>query len=198
MTERELVALAKKNNEQALLTLWNKYDKLVHKHWHVLRRQLNTSSIIMDYKDDFYSDAYIAFRKAVAAVDLKKINDDNWKLLGYFGWYLQTLRTNLVKSVIRKYDNEESLYISNPNQDHEILKTDLHYDTLSPDIADEIVACEDIYTIRSRWDKPRQFVFDQRVQGVPKKDIAAALGVHPSMVSFYLRSMKKDLSSVSY
>jgi len=197
MIERELVRLAKNGDAQASLVLWKQYERLVHKHWHVLRKQMNTSHIVMGYKDDFYSDAYISFSKALQAVNLQKVKDDNWKFLGYFGWYLQTLRTNAIKKLLNTRKHEESLQF-NPTDgsDGSVLKTDIDATMITGDPADVIALRVDMQRVRATWDKPRQFIFDQLALGTPKKEIAAALQVHPSMITFYLKSMKKDLQTI--
>jgi DNA-directed RNA polymerase specialized sigma24 family protein len=192
MNDRELMIQAKKGNREAMDTLWKQYEMLVHKQWHVLRRQMNNSSLIKQHEGDFYSDAYISFRKAVDAVDLKKIRDDNWKLLGYFKWYLQTLRNNTIKHLLQVNAHEESLYIFDAESQTDMLRPDVER-LEHVDVPAEIDMKESLGKISANWSPKRKYVLQRRLEGVPKKEIAEEMGNHPAMVTFLLRGMKKDL-----
>ena len=53
--------------------LWGRYQRLVHKNWGILVRQMNNSSQILSREDDYFSDAYIAMRNCIDAINLDNI-----------------------------------------------------------------------------------------------------------------------------
>ncbi len=208
MTDRELVATIKQTGDRKLTEqLWRKYDNLVHKNWAVLRRQLDNSAMIMRSKDDFYSECYIAFTKALEAIDMDKITNDKWLFLGYFRLYLKNVRSDFIRHILREHEMETSFYIESKEDGELIPRLDL---VPSVNTAEglrwdpvEIVAtkaaqenCDKaVAACMSSWDPARQKIYRLRKKGIAKSDIAKRMNVHPATITYYLKSMKKDLQA---
>ena len=107
LNDRNLVHRIKTTQDETIarelkMVLFSRYERLVHKHWHALARRMNASSSVIGLKEDFYSDSYITFNKALSAVALNKIENDNWKFLGYFGYYLSATKNAYAKRIVKK------------------------------------------------------------------------------------------------
>lgn len=206
MSDYELVAQIKSSEgekqKNLLGILWLRYENQVHKHWAILRRQMNNSSLIVEAHDDFYSEAYIAFHKAVQAIDLKKVKDDKWRFVGYFKYYLTNLRTDTINQLLKQASREKAFYVE--TEDGDVPRIDLQpadpYDLLasSPEVIlehslREVKVQEAIASCMARWDDRRREIFNLRQQGFAKGVVAEKLGVHPATVTYYLQVMKKDL-----
>jgi hypothetical protein len=108
MSDRALVSYIKEsgveepNRNQAEYILYKRYENFLHKHWHSLSKQLYSSGgTLQGLRDDFYSETYFVFKRALKAVDLQKVRDDNWKFLGYFGFYLSNYRNKYAEKVLK-------------------------------------------------------------------------------------------------
>jgi len=198
LSDKELLVIIKTDKtkaDKALYELWTRYQNLVHKNWSILRKQLNNSAAIIENRDDFYSESYIAFRKAVDAINLSKIYDDKWKFVGYFRFYLKNLRTEMISNVLKKYQVETSLYAKKDGD--EFVVTDLYEDlnqSYNPekDLENKLLM-ESINKCMQLWDSKKKQIFEWRMQGIPKSVIAARLHVHPAAVSYHLKEMKTTI-----
>jgi len=207
MNDRQLMAAIKASHEQALqMELWKRYENLVHKNWAVLRKQMDNSALILNMKDDYYSESFIAFRKAVDAVNLDKIYDDNWKFLGYFRWYLKNVRSDIISNLTKTYKHEKSYYVES-SAGEEVARVEMVPDVVSRENMkfDPVVLSEEkeaanrceraIAHCMSRWNPKRQQIFKWRQQGVSKSAIATKLGVHPATITYHMQAMQKDVES---
>lgn len=207
MNDRELVTALKKNNgnnKQLQTELWNRYQNLVHKNWAILRRQLNNSTLILSLKDDFYAECFIAFRKAIDAVNLKKIYNDKWKFIGYYRFYLKNVRADFIEKVLKTSKHEKSFYITSADGT-EIARVDMLPDVQEREGArfdpvalllegDSRIRCSTaVKSCMSKWDDRRQQIFKWRQQGISKSEIAKRLRVTPSNITYYLQSMRDDI-----
>lgn len=211
MNDREILTSLKQDlpqEERKRLEdlLWNRYQRLIHKNWGVLKRQMNNSGQILSRENDYFSDAYIAMRKCIDAINLSKIEDDNWKFVGYYRFYLRNVRSNIIRTLNREYHNECSLAVE--GEDHrEVSLVDLmisHSEELTHqnDPAEIMVHNEEQRTCdlavsqcMKSWNDIRKEIFSLREEGVPKKKIADKLKVHPATITYYMKGMKKDLEA---
>jgi len=212
MTDREILqairneATSEVERKRLTEVLWMQYKLLVHKNWATLRKQMNNSSAVLDVEGDYYSEAYIAFTKALAAINIDKIRDDNWKFLGYYRWYLKNVRTAFISKIRRTANNEVALTKNRRGSDKDAI--------MLPDVASSDVAldmemldplamvvrreseerCERAVDVcLARWDATRQSIFKMRQEGQSKGDIAKVLQVHPATITYYLNSMRRDM-----
>jgi hypothetical protein len=114
LTDREIVRRIKEGGDspaaqQLIYHLYRRYDLFVHKHWGYVMRQLR-GRVSSDIRDDFYSESYIAFIRALNAVSMSKIRDDNWKFLGYYGYFLLNKRKNFIKEILERRREELPLH----------------------------------------------------------------------------------------
>lgn len=182
--------------------LWFRYENQVHRHWAILRRQLSNSSMILELESDFYNEAYVAFTKAVAAIDLKKIRDDKWKFVGYFKYYLTNLRTEFITKLVRQYHTERPFYAETEEGSVpriELTVNDTYEHTMySPETVlerklEEQKVHSAVAHCMKRWDTRRRDIFKLRKQGLAKGEVAAKLNVHPATITYHLQAMKQDL-----
>lgn len=211
MNDREILVALKQSTslegkKELESILWAKYQRLVYKNWGILKRQLNNSSQALGKEDDYFSDAYIAMRKCIDAINLDKIENDNWNFGGYFHLYIKNVRTRIIKSVIREYQRECSLTVEN-GDNQEVPLADLlvaHDDVLvgQNDPAEIFIqdeeqrVCNDAVSIcMKQWNDIRKEIFLLREKGVPKKKVADKLKVHPATITYYMKDMKRDLEA---
>lgn len=208
MTDRELVTKIKAADasEKKVLegVLFTRYEKFLYKNWAVLRRQMNNSPEIINMEGDFKSEAYLALKKALKAVNLDKIRDDNWKFMGYYGFYLKNARNKMISNHLSKYANETSLFIPGEGG-ADVAITDFNQGVVvsectkyDPPSVLEFMEGENncnraINSCMKKWDEKRRSIFRMRQAGVSKSNIARELGVHPATITYYLTGMKKDM-----
>lgn len=203
-TDRVLITSAKAGDIRAERTLWDRYQNLIHKNYHIMERQLNHSPQVREERDDFYSDSYIAFRKAVKAIDLEKIRDDKWKFLGYFRFYMMNLRNDTINRVIKQYRRERPMTIATES-DQELDRSDrlvAHQEssdeTSTEAILNRITEEQAVKTCFQKWDDRRKTIFNKKREGLSNTEIAKKLEVNPATITYYLQSMKKDFEEALY
>lgn len=206
MTDQELIAGIKSTageSQKALLdTLWRRYENQVHKHWAILRKQMNSSCLVLELHDDFYGEAYIAFYKAIKAIKLDKIRDDKWRFVGYFKYYLTNLRGEFITKMRKQASSETPFYVE--TADGEVAKIELapgvEYEQ-SANSPEEILGKKleeertqlAVQHCLQTWDARRREIFQLRQQGFAKGEVADQLGVHPATITYHLQVMKQDL-----
>jgi hypothetical protein len=189
--------------------LWLRYKMMVNKNWNILANQLDHSAAVLDAEDDFRSEAFFAMKKAVAAINLDKIRDDNWKFLGYYRLYLKTVRGQFIKNIKRAHKQERSLYAPALKGSGEILITDndqsLIEDSASMDPLQVALHNESETQVNAaiaaclvKWDSKRKQIFEMRERGMSKGAIAKLYEVHPATITHYLNSMRMDLEQLMY
>lgn len=209
MNDRKLLEALKGNpsvaeKKELEEELWERYQNLVHKNWNILRKQMNNSSQIWAAQDDYYSDAYIAMKKCIKAIDLNKIENDKWKFVGYYRFYLKNVRSKIIKDISRLARTEKSMVLETDSHG-EISLADIamaHNDnfTVYDDPADLLVKkesqdhCDNAVDVcKKSWNEVRNKIYRLREEGVNKRAIATELGVHPATITYYMRGMKKDI-----
>jgi hypothetical protein len=209
MNDRDILISLKSNppdEERKYLEniLWVRYQRLIHKNWGILKRQMNNSSQILAKEDDYFSDAYIAMKKCITAIDISKIENDNWKFVGYYRFYLRNVRSHIITTINKEYHNECSLTIESDDQ-REVSLVDLmvsHSKELANqnDPAEIVVHTEEqrvcdlaVASCMQSWNDIRRQIFSLREEGIPKKKIADRLQVHPATVTYYMKGMRADI-----
>jgi len=180
--------------------LYMRYMNFIHKHWHALSRQLNDSYLVQDIKDDFYSESYVSFSKALAAVSLDKIKDEKWKFLGYLGFYLSNQRNAFAKRLIKKYNVETPIEIP-VDGDHNRYLTDIvEHGTVSS--AEDTFFKEEeqrrfwdglAYYKGQVWSDIERRIFTLREQGKSIKSICTDLQISPGKCGKLLGRMGRQL-----
>ena len=208
MNDRQLLTALKASNDKRLQeVLWKRYENLVHKNWAILRRQMDNSALVLNARDDFYSESFIAFRKAVDAIDLSKIYDDKWKFIGYFRFYLKNVRADMIENIVKTYHHEKSFYVETSDGDElaridgmpEIIEREgTRFDPVAITERGEAEAkCANaVAKCMSRWDDKRRQIFRWREQGISKSNIAKKLSVHPATITYHLSVMKADIRNI--
>lgn len=206
VTDQELVAGIQSTRgalqKQQLTELWKRYENQVHKHWAILRKQMNNSPMVLELHDDFYSEAYIALHKAVKAIKLDKIKDANWRFVGYFRWYLTNVRTELITKLRAQTSKETTFYVE--TSDGEIPRIELspgiEFKQHASNPEEALMESENqrnvnmaVESCMRTWDDRRRTIFKLRQQGIAKGDVANKLGVHPATITYHLQVMQKDL-----
>jgi hypothetical protein len=184
--------------------LYCRYNNFVHKHWHALSRDLNASHLVQDVKDDFYSESYVSFTKALNAIDVSKILNNNWKFLGYFGFYLSNQRKTFAKKIIQKYHTETPLEVSEAScsdGDRTVLLSDI-VDAGTVSSAEETFIEDDTrrrfwsglsYCKETVWGDIEKRIFTMREKGESIRTICGELDMSPWKYNKILDTMKQQL-----
>jgi hypothetical protein len=197
-SDRELLFLIKENPDNMILKheLYARYIRLVSSHWGILTKQLTTTTRreLQDKRGSFYNDSYVEFSRALDAIDLNKIRDNNWKFLGYFGYYLKNLRISYIQKTIKKNKVERpiEMHYINPSQKN-LEVTNFLPDYLgitTPSVEDEYIKKESQERIRkalkicfkNRWTKNQINLF------LMKKDHKTIDEIHKKMgLTYYMQ-----------
>jgi len=206
LSDRQMVTAIKsapgtKYSADLTYALYHRYINFVHKHWHALSKALNASHLVQDVKDDFYSESYVSFTKALNAVDINKIQNNNWKFLGYYGFYLSNQRKTFAKRIIQKYHTETPLEISEPDGSKTVLLSDI-VDAGTVLSAEETVIEDDnrrrfwsglSYCKKIVWGDVERRIFEMRERGESIRTICGELDMPPWKYNKILDTMKQQL-----
>ncbi len=182
--------------------LYTRYSNFVHKHWHSLSRQLNGSHQVQDVKDDFYSESYVSFSRALAAIDITKIKNNKWKFLGYFGFYLSNQRNTFAKKIIKKYQAETPIEIPEASGDRTIYLSDIS-EKGAVSSAEDAYMEEDqrkrfwqglSYCKNKLWSDTEKQIFNMRENGKSIKVICETLSMSPWKCNKILTQMKEQFA----
>ncbi len=182
--------------------LYSRYSRLVHKHWHGLTKQMNSSPAVLRMKEDFYSESYETFNKALNAVSLDKIKNDQWKFLGYFGFYLSATRNRYARNIVKQYKNETPIEIKTPNTaDRSVYLPDLSHEGTSRSAEDEAIAKDEKKRFWKAlkkcqteiWTEEQNQIFRLRSKKTSVKNICAEVGMSSWKYNKLLRLMKESL-----
>ncbi len=209
MSDRQLVisikkSLSQSHTQQLEHILYTRYKNFVHKHWHALTRQLNSSALVQDVKEDFYSESYVSFSRALAAIDITKIRDENWKFLGYLGFYLSNQRNTFAKKIIKKYQEETPIEVLEPTKDHSVYLSDVAEKGIVLSAEDEFLQNDQRrrfwlglnYCKDRLWGGVENQIFNLREQGKSIKAICDTLDISPWKFNKLLNKMKNQLDRV--
>jgi hypothetical protein len=107
MTDRSLTTLAKQGNDEATHQLYFRYKNFVYNHWSKLRLNLEKinnktyTNNLANLKTDFENDSYVAFMDALNYTNMEKVENDKWKFLGPYGFYLSNLRRTYRRKALK-------------------------------------------------------------------------------------------------
>ena len=198
LSDFEIIARIKREdiplNQKKVLEylLYSRYLNLVHKNWSILLNQLNRSSLAQEVKEDFYEDSYLAFLKALKAVNLEKVQS-NYQFTVYFNYYLKGLRAQYISKLLRQYKKEAYLEDLSQKRDASYLRAVTSYrdnpDEQFSKTLKSLLANKCIHQAYEGWSAIKKTIFDLRCEGVPKKEIAQVLGITPSAISYHLKMM---------
>lgn len=196
---------------KACKILLDRYEKQIHKNWWILTKQMKNSYNVLSIKEEYYSEALEYFYKAVLAVDMSKIENDSWKFVGYFNFYLRNLRTKLIKEIIKDsavkslYQKNESLTSSslNINRDVEMIAYQNNHDNnnLKFDPLEEAEKSETqlncnkiIKNLYDSWDSTKQQIFIGLRDGLTRIQIAEKLERKPGYISNIAKKMQHQVA----
>jgi hypothetical protein len=160
---------------------------------------MNTSSSVISLKEDFYSESFLTFDKALSAIKLSKIRDDNWKFLGYYGYYLNSTKNTFARNIIKKYRHETALEVPASDADQKtILLSDLSQHGVSQSAEDEIVLHDETSRIQKAikkcntklWTSEQKQIFALRAGGESVKSICTLIGISSWKYKKLLDEMK--------
>jgi hypothetical protein len=210
MSDAELVEGIKTSQDEDQVkdmthVLYMRYMNFIHKHWHALSRQLNASYLVQDIKEDFYSESYVSFSKALAAINLEKIQNNKWKFLGYFGFYLSNQRNTFAKRIIRKYQEETPIEIPEASGERTIYLSDISEKGAVASAEDTFMKEEQrrgfwaglTYCRDELWSDVERRIFDMREKGQSIKAICAELEMSPWKCNKILSRMKQQFKQVA-
>lgn len=205
MSDRILVETIKTVTDENLKkelkdALYHRYEKFVHKHWHTLTKQLNAPIYLTSLKDDFYNESYVTFANALNAVNPEKIENDKWKFLGYYGFYLSNQRKSFAKKVIKKHKTEVSMEITTGDEETVNL-ADLSEAGKAPSTEEEFFKQDYknrfwkalTFCRESLWDPVSKAIFDMRAEEKPIRQICASLDISSWRYNKLLTVMKNQL-----
>lgn len=215
INDRKLLYMLKEGTEdqknKACKILLDRYEKQIHKNWWILTKQMKNSYNVLSIKEEYYSEALEYFYKAVLAVDMSKIENDSWKFVGYFNFYLRNLRTKLIKEIIKDsavkslYQKNESLTSSslNINRDVEMIAYQNNHDNnnLKFDPLEEAEKSETqlncnkiIKNLYDSWDSTKQQIFIGLRDGLTRIQIAEKLERKPGYISNIAKKMQHQVA----
>lgn len=213
MKELDIVKLIKNPNtdsisyNRACEYLLKKYDKMFHRHWWTLQRQLGNSYIVNDLKDEYYSCAYEAFFQVIRKIDTTRIYDENFKIMQLLSWYLSNVRSRLIKEALKRSKVKPLNYVnSSDDPDNQTIDSDVestywNYEggymtepSYQAEATDREETCNQILMeCFGRWSDLEKHIFALLRAGKNKTEIAEALNIKPSRVYVKICKMKKEL-----
>lgn len=213
MSELELIKLFKdkgtsKNTSDAIYEiLLKKYEPMIGKHWFMLRSSMENSLLILETKDDFYSEACMSLLKVLEKVDISRIYDENFKLMQLYSWYLNNLRNKFRKEVLKKakikgfnnmnQETEEGdlvidLDVEQAYWEREGYKHEPSYIAIDVDGGEEM--CQRaIKNCMNKWPVRERTIFNYLREGKSRNEIAALLEVTPIKMWNIINRMKRDM-----
>lgn len=114
LIDKDLAYLAKNGHKPSRDELYFRYSPFVNKHWTQLKQNLekvNNAQVLhnlSNIKEDFVSDSFLAFDQALNYLNLNKIQNDKWKFLGVYGFYLSNLRRSYRRKALRLHKEVQS------------------------------------------------------------------------------------------
>jgi RNA polymerase sigma factor (sigma-70 family) len=195
--DRVLVKNAQADDVNSLHLLYNKYEKLGHKKWHSLAKKMNYSSRVMDVKDDYYSETYLTFIKALKAIKLDRIKNDKWLFMNYYMRYLDSQNSRFINNIMKQSKHEVNESQLPEDTDWDWLNVEryisaedevIRQETSSwvQDIIDKVYANE--------WSPLQQRLWDLRSADVSIAVICEKLQLSRWKVTKHLKAMRQKLN----
>ena len=186
----------------------NKYSPMIHKHWWMLQRQMNSSSIVNSFKDEYYLEAYEALFKAIQKVDLSRIYDGKFKLMQLASWYISNVRAKYIRETkkklkIKSIDSLNDLDRNNVNISADPDVEISYWENCGYKESPEYQVCEiqegeaicrrAIKYCMKKWTPIERQIFKQLQKGVNKNEIARVLNISSIKVYNKISKMKQDM-----
>lgn len=210
--DRDLVAMIKDpktceyDYQRACETMLDRYSRQIHKNWWTLQKQMGSSDYVNAMKDEYYDNAYEAFLTAIRKVDLDRIENDDWKLVGMLNWYLSNVRKKLIRQVLHM-GREKSLSAMSEADDDTAITADCDVERAyhesegfrhCPEYVLELQEGEEncrkaLDHCLSVWTEKERMIFSLLKKGSNKKEIALALNITPAKVYAVTKKMNLDL-----
>lgn len=167
---------------------------------------MNGSPLVESMKEDYFSEAYEAFFKAVDRIDLSKVKDENWKVVGYADFYLKNVKSKFRKRVIDEskvrpidensqreekastFDND----IEEKYQEEEGYKENPEYKALQKIEAEKILKI--IEKCKPHWNDRKKYIIEGLLAGKTKPQIAKELGIRSGLVTNSFESIKREIN----
>lgn len=195
-----------KDKENAISTLWLRYQSQIHNNWWKLQRQMNNLDMVNMLKDDFYSEAEEVFLVAISKIDLNKVENDNFKCVGMLNWYLTNLRTKIIKTIKKTPQTKSiSLMSTSENPDNLTVDTDVEESYWNnegyknePSYVMEMNETQKIYEkiideCKKHWTNTEKEVFEKMLEGKKKAEIIKSLNMESNDYNSSVRRIKNDL-----
>lgn len=211
LTDRELVTIRKTSPSLEMRNLagealFIRYERQIHKHWQKLCNQLNRIPAVYAVQEDYYDEATEAFLNAIEKTDLSRIENDNWKFVSMFNWYLSNVRTKIIRLVNKRG------FIKSLNHMHLIADDDSS--EFDPDVEisfweseghklDPSIILENkesfsntnraIDRCKTKWTTLEIEIFNRLQNNQPKQEIAKSLNLTSSKLYSVIRGLKHDI-----
>lgn len=215
MNDRELITYIKHNradNEpwvnynKAVTALWERYQNQIHNNWHKLVKVLGGSDLVLSKHGDFYDEAQEAFMTALTKIDLNKVENDNWKFVGYLNFYLTNLRTKLHREIKKETAFKPIDSMSDLDEDC-ALSADLDVEEAyresdgfryEPEYVLEQREGEEnckraLRECLNKWTDTQKEIYRRLVNNEKKLDISKALNIPTPRLYAECNKMKRDL-----
>lgn len=210
MNDRQLVTIAKKSSsdaKKACEVLFKRYENQIHKNWLRLEAQLDHSDVIRSLKEDYYDEAYEAFLIAIQKVDLDRIENDDWKLVGMINWYLTNVRTKLIKLALKSAkiksinsmsaaNNGEECMTADPDVEEAYWNTQGYKNEPSYlcDVNERELRCKNaLLFCKNKWSDEENKIFTLLESGLNRVEISRKLNINANKVYSTVNRMKEDL-----
>lgn len=182
LNDVELVARIQETQDKyASSILYKRYQGLIVNYGIRFLRQCNRS-FDFDLLDDFISDAYFSFRKAVKYVDLDKIYDRNkWKFHYVFIFFLKNQQRKYRKEAIERYETLSCI----KDKDASLLSYDW-IDYYDPE--------KEMNNLMRHLTKDQQKILNYRQLGLTIQDIADKLNKSSTTIHRCIKKAKYQLS----
>lgn len=195
-----------KEKENAIETLWIRYQSQIHNNWWKLQRQMNNLDMVNMLKDDYYSEAEEVFLTAISKIDLSKIEDNNFKCVGMLNWYLTNLRTKIIKT-IKKTPHTKSISMMSSSDNPDIMTVDTDVETaywdnegymIEPSYVLEMNETQALYEkiineCKKHWTDSEKEIFERMLEGKKKAEIIKSLNIESNEYNTSVRRIKNDL-----
>lgn len=188
--------------------LLKRYERMFHKNWWTLQRQMGNSNLINSIKDEYYSKAYEAFFTAIQRVDLNKVYDDKFRIMQLLSWYLSNVRSRLIRETLKK-SKVKALNASNAYKDEDSMTVDADVEEaywegggykLEPSYQVEMKEREEncnqiLNECFGTWGDLERKIFVLLKNRKTKKEISEALNIKPVKVYNIICRLKRELKT---
>ena len=212
LNDRSLVTIIQQSNNRyeinkASEALFIRYERQIHKNWLRLEAQLDHSGIVQAMKEDYYDEAYEAFIIAIQKVDLDRIENDNWKLVGMLNWYLANVRTKLIKIALKnskvkaldamhRANNGDDCMTADPDVEEAYWNSEGYKNepSYSYEVKESEKRCSSaIMACKEKWNNLQNSIFELLNEGYTRAEISRKLNCESAKIYILVNGMKEDI-----